>query len=57
VVAHTTLTIVEHWFGGRRVPCQHVSGVAVPPAAKIHALFSLLLWAGVITCGRLLAYL
>ena len=33
------------------------SGVAVPPAAKIHALLSLLLWAGVITCGRLLAYL
>ena len=33
------------------------SGVPVPQAAKIHALFSLILWAGVITCGRLLAYL
>ena len=28
-----------------------------PSAAKISALLSLLLWSGVITCGRLLAYL
>lgn len=33
------------------------SGVAAPPAAKASAILSLLLWAGVITCGRLLAYL
>lgn len=32
------------------------SGVAVPVAAKIHAIFSLLIWSGVISCGRLLAY-
>jgi predicted acetyltransferase len=31
VLAHATLTVVDHWFGGRRVPCQHVAGVAVPP--------------------------
>jgi predicted acetyltransferase len=31
VLAHVTLTVVDHWFGGRRVPCQHVAGVAVPP--------------------------
>jgi hypothetical protein len=30
---------------------------AAPPAAKLSAIVSLLLWAGVITCGRLLAYL
>jgi len=28
-----------------------------PPAARAHALLSILLWLGVITCGRLLAYL
>lgn len=28
----------------------------VPAAAKLHALASLLIWAGVLACGRLLAY-
>jgi hypothetical protein len=32
-------------------------GMPVPRSAKIHAVFSLSLWTGVITCGRLLAYL
>jgi hypothetical protein len=32
-------------------------GMPLPPAAKIHAILSLLLWSGVIACGRLLAYL
>jgi hypothetical protein len=32
-------------------------GVPLPRSAKIHAVVSLSLWAGVITCGRLLAYL
>lgn len=32
------------------------SNVAVPALAKLHAAVSLLIWAGVITCGRLLAY-
>lgn len=31
--------------------------VATPPAARVAAVLSLLLWTGVITCGRLLAYL
>jgi hypothetical protein len=31
--------------------------VPAPRAAKVSALLSLCLWAGVITCGRLLAYL
>jgi len=30
--------------------------VAAPPAARAHALLSILLWTGVISCGRLLAY-
>ena len=29
----------------------------VPPGAKCSAIFSLLLWTGVVTCGRLIAYL
>jgi hypothetical protein len=32
-------------------------GMPVPRSAKIQAVLSLSLWAGVITCGRLLAYL
>ena len=32
-------------------------GVSTPPAAKVHAAASLLIWLGVISCGRLLAYL
>ncbi len=31
--------------------------VATPAAAKLHAALSLLIWMGVIACGRLLAYL
>jgi hypothetical protein len=31
--------------------------VPTPPAAKVSAMLSLFLWAGVITCGRLLAYI
>lgn len=31
VVAHGRFTLVDHWFGGRRVPTQHVASVAVPP--------------------------
>jgi hypothetical protein len=32
------------------------AGVAVPAVAKLHALASLLIWIGVLACGRLLAY-
>lgn len=32
------------------------SGVAMPAAAKIHAVVSLMIWFGVLACGRLLAY-
>ncbi len=33
------------------------AGSDVPVAAKLHALASLLIWAGVLACGRLLAYI
>jgi hypothetical protein len=47
-VFHTrTLGTVSRWD----------AGVAAPAAAKIAAVLSLGLWAGVIACGRLLAYL
>jgi hypothetical protein len=32
-------------------------GVATPPLARLHAALSLMIWLGVIACGRLLAYL
>ncbi|MBX3665257.1 MAG: hypothetical protein KF834_06200 [Burkholderiales bacterium] len=32
------------------------TGDGVPAAAKLHALISLLIWTGVLACGRLLAY-
>jgi len=33
------------------------SGLPTPVAARLHAALSLLIWMGVIACGRLLAYL
>lgn len=30
-VAHAAISVVDHWLGGRRVPCQHISSVAVAP--------------------------
>jgi hypothetical protein len=33
------------------------SGVPAPVSARLHAVLSLLIWMGVIACGRLLAYL
>ena len=32
------------------------SGVAAPAAVRLHALVSLIIWLGVLACGRLLAY-
>jgi predicted acetyltransferase len=31
IVAHAGIWTTEHWFGGRRVRCQHVGGVSVAP--------------------------
>jgi hypothetical protein len=44
-------------MGPYRTVEQWDSAAAPPPAAKIHAAVSLLFWMGVISCGRLLAYL
>ena len=33
------------------------SAAAPPPAARFHAALSLIIWTGVIACGRLLAYI
>jgi hypothetical protein len=44
-------------LGPYRSVGQWDSGVATPPAARLHAALSLLIWMGVIACGRLLAYL
>ena len=43
-------------LGPFRSVAQWDTGVATPPAAKAHAALSLLIWIGVISCGRLLAY-
>jgi uncharacterized protein DUF6644 len=44
-------------MGPYRTVEQWDTATATPPAAKIHAAASILLWMGVISCGRLLAYL
>ena len=43
--------------GAYRTVEQWDSGTATPAPAKVHAALSLLIWTGVIACGRLLAYL
>jgi hypothetical protein len=44
-------------LGPYRSVAEWDSNFATPAAAKVHALVSILIWMGVITCGRLLAYL
>lgn len=44
-------------LGPYRTVAQWDSGAATPAAAKAHAALSLVIWMGVIACGRLLAYL
>jgi len=48
--------VVFHVGPYRSVPAWD-GGVSTPAAAKLHAALSLLIWMGVIACGRLLAYL
>ena len=45
-----------HIFPYRRV-ANWERDTPAPPVARVQALLSILLWVGVITCGRLLAYL
>ena len=51
------LNAVAFHLGPYRNVAQWDSASATPPAAKVHAAASLLIWIGVIACGRLLAYL
>lgn len=37
----------EHWFGGRRVPCQHVSAVVVPPEHRGQGVASAMMRAAI----------
>jgi hypothetical protein len=51
------LNAAAFYLGTFRSVAQWDEGVAPPPAARIHAALSLIIWTGVIACGRLLAYL
>ena len=51
------LNAVAFHLGPFRSVAQWNDRVATPPRARFHAALSLLAWAGVIACGRLLAYL
>jgi hypothetical protein len=44
-------------LGPFRSVAQWDEAVATPYRARLHAALSLMIWAGVISCGRLLAYL
>lgn len=52
ILGTTRLAVLDHWFGGRRVPCQHVSGVAVPPEHRGRGVASALM-RGVVDRGVL----
>jgi len=51
------INAVAFHLGPYRSVAQWDRGMATPAAAKVHAALSLAIWMGVITCGRLLAYL
>jgi hypothetical protein len=57
LISGACLNAVAFHLGPFRSVAQWDSGTATPPVARIHAALSLILWMGVITCGRLLAYL
>lgn len=44
-------------MGALRAAAQWDSGATPPVSARLHAAFSLMLWFGIIACGRLLAYI
>jgi hypothetical protein len=51
------LNAVFFHLGSYRKVANWNVGVATPISARLHAVLSLMLWMGVIACGRLLAYL
>lgn len=44
-------------MGSFRTAARWDQGVTAPVAARLHAAASLLLWIGIVTCGRMIAYL
>jgi hypothetical protein len=56
IIAAGINAAVFHLGPFRSVPAWD-GGVSTPTVAKLHAALSLLIWMGVIACGRLLAYL
>jgi len=56
IIAAGINAAVFHLGPFRSVPAWD-DGVSTPTVAKLHAALSLLIWMGVIACGRLLAYL
>ncbi len=48
---------VAFHLGSFRCAEQWDQDTTAPPGARLHALTSILIWAGVITCGRMIAYL
>jgi hypothetical protein len=57
LIAAAGLNAVAFHLGPYRSVAQWDTAAGTPAAAKIHAAASLSIWIGVITCGRLLAYL
>jgi predicted acetyltransferase len=47
LVGSGLLTAADHWFGGRRVTCQHVGSVAVPPEHRGRGVASAIMRAAV----------
>jgi hypothetical protein len=57
LISGAALNAAVFHMGPYRTVAQWDTAAATPPAAKFHAAVSLLIWMGVISCGRLLAYL
>jgi hypothetical protein len=57
LLAAAALNAAAFHLGTFRTVIAWDRGAPAPSAAKFSAILSLLLWSGVITCGRLLAYL
>ena len=57
LIAVAGMNAVAFHLGPYRSVAQWDSGTGIPALARLHAAASLMIWAGVIACGRLLAYL
>lgn len=52
VLAHGRFSAVDHWFGGQRVPTQHVASVAVPPEHRGRGVAGALMRAAVVQAAH-----